>query len=145
MTALVIDASVALKWVLTEAGSDTAISLLTREPDLLIPDFWLNEAANVTWLWARRGLLTPDEAKAAFDNVRDLIEPTPTAKLRLHDVALEIGLTIGHSPYDTLYVAFALAMGAKRLVVADAAFLTATRRHPDPRVATMVHPLSHWL
>jgi hypothetical protein len=57
--------------------------------------------------------------------LRAQVEPTPTAELSLHDVALEIGLTVNHSTYDTLYVAFALAMGAERVVVADGPFVTA--------------------
>jgi hypothetical protein len=64
--------------------------------------------------------------------LRAQVEPTPTAELSLHDVALEIGLTVNHSTYDTLYVAFALAMGAERVVVADGPFVTAMQTHPDP-------------
>jgi predicted nucleic acid-binding protein len=33
--------------------------------------------------------------------------------LEPHDVALDIGLAINHSTYDTLYVAFAVAIGPK--------------------------------
>lgn len=42
---LVVDASVALKWVLPDSA--TALELLCSDEDLLLPDFWLNEAANV--------------------------------------------------------------------------------------------------
>lgn len=88
------------------AGSDA---------DLLVPDFWLNEACNVFWLQVRRKLFTPDEAREALALLRAQVEPTPPVELGLHDIALEIGLAINHSTYDTLYVAFALVVGRRRL------------------------------
>ncbi len=45
--------------------------------------------------------------------LRAQVPPTPTGNLEPHDVALDIGLAINHSTYDTLYVAFAVAMGPK--------------------------------
>ena len=42
---IVIDASVALKWVLEEAGLDAADALLDQ--DLIAPSLWLVEAANL--------------------------------------------------------------------------------------------------
>jgi predicted nucleic acid-binding protein len=122
---LVVDASVGLKWVLQEADSSLAERLARSDVDLLVPDFWLNEACNVLWLQVRRKLFTPSEAREALALLRAQVEPTPTAELSLHDVALEIGLAINHSTYDILYVAFALAMGAERVVVADGPFVTA--------------------
>lgn len=142
--ALVVDASVGLKWVLPEADSDLAQLLACREPDLLVPDFWLNEACNVLWLQVRRKLFTPDEAREALALLRAQLEPTPTADLGLHEVALEIGLAVNHSTYDTLYIAFALATGAEKVIVADGPFVTAMRTHPDPAVAGMLLPLATW-
>ena len=110
---LVVDASVGLKWVLQEADSPLAERLARSDVDLLVPDFWLHEACNVLWLQVRRKLFTPNEAREALALLRAQVEPTPTADLGLHDIALEIGLTVNHSTYDTLYVAFALAMGRR--------------------------------
>jgi predicted nucleic acid-binding protein len=141
---LVVDASVGLKWVLQEADSKLAERLARCEADLLVPDFWLNEACNVLWLQVRRKLFTPDEAREALALLRAQVEPTPTAELGLHDIALEIGLAVNHSTYDTLYVAFALAMGAEKVVVADGSFVTAMQRHPDPVLARILLPLATW-
>ena len=91
---LVVDASVGLKWVLQEADSRLAERLARSEVDLLVPDFWLHEACNVLWLRVRRKLFTPNEAREALALLRAQVEPTPTAELSLHDVALEIGLTL---------------------------------------------------
>ncbi len=141
---LVIDASVALKWVLDEPDSHFAEALVRSSEDLLVPDFWLGEATNVLWLQVRRKLMTAQEAREGLALLRAQIEPTPTADLDLHDVALEIGLAINHSPYDTLYVAFALAMGAAAVVVADGSFVKSMRNHPDPVLAGMLLPLGDW-
>jgi predicted nucleic acid-binding protein len=141
---LVVDASVGLKWVLQEADSPLAERLVRSDVDLLVPDFWLHEACNVLWLQVRRKLFTPNEAREALALLRAQVEPTPTAELSLHDVALEIGLTVNHSTYDTLYVAFALAMGAERVVVADGPFVTAMQTHPDATLAGILLPLAAW-
>jgi hypothetical protein len=62
----------------------------------------------------------------------------------LHEIALEIGMAVNHSTYDTLYLAFAIAMGARGLVVSDARFVRAMRSHPDPGLAAMLTPLDEW-
>ena len=142
--ALVVDASVGLKWVLQEPDSPLAERLVRSDADLLVPDFWLNEACNVLWLQVRRKLFTLDEAREALALLRAQVEPTPTADLGLHDIALEIGLAVNHSTYDTLYVAFALAMGAEKVVVADGPFVTAMQRHPDPTLARILLSLTAW-
>jgi predicted nucleic acid-binding protein len=93
---LVVDASVALKWVLQEPDSHFAEALLRTEPDLLIPDFWLGEATNVLWLQVRRKLLTPDEAREGLALLRTQVPPTSTADMDLHEIALEIGMAVNH-------------------------------------------------
>jgi predicted nucleic acid-binding protein len=142
--ALVVDASVGLKWVLQERDSHLAKALVRREPNLLVPDFWLNEATNVLWLQVRKRLFTPEEAREGLSLLRAQVEPVPTAEMRLHDVALDIGIAINHSTYDTLYLAFAIAAGATAVVVADGPFVRAIRSHPDPALSAMVLPLDAW-
>ena len=92
----------------------------------------------------RRKLLTPDEAREGLALLQAQLAPTPTAGMGLHDVALDIGLAISQSTYDTLYVAFALAMGAANVVVADGPFANAMARHTDPVLAGMLLPLGDW-
>ncbi len=141
---LVIDASVGLKWVLQEPDSHLARALAVSNETLLVPDFWLNEACNVLWLQVRKNLFTPAEAREGFALLRAQVEPTPTASLRLHDVALELGLAINHSTYDTLHVAFAIAMAADHVGVADGPFVRAMQTHPDPALTGMLLPLGEW-
>jgi len=142
--ALVVDASVGLKWVLPERDSHMAQALAVSGEVLLVPDFWLGEVTNVLWLQVRRGIFTPDEAREGLALLRAQVEPTPTAGLDLHDVALEIGLAVNHSTYDTLYLAFAIAVGARGVVVSDAPFVRDMQRHPDQALAAMLVPLDVW-
>jgi len=142
--AMVADASVGAKWVLPEPDSHLALALAISDTTLLMPDFWLNEACNLLWLQVRKQVFTPDEAREGLALLRAQVEPTPTAALGLHDVALEIGLATNHAIYDTLYVAFAIAMGAQNPVVADGRLVREMRMHPDPVVSRMVLPLGQW-
>jgi predicted nucleic acid-binding protein len=142
--AFVVDASVGLKWVLDEPDSEMAAALVRIEPDLFVPDFWLNEVTNVLWLQVRRKLFTPDEAREGLALLRAQIEPTPTGDMRLHEVALDIGIAIDHSTYDTLYLAFAVAMGASAVVTADGTFVRSIQAHPDASLSAMVLPLDFW-
>ena len=141
---LVVDASVGLKWVLDEPDSHLAEVLATGDEELLVPDFWLGEACNVCWLQVRRRIWTPAEAREAFSLLRALVPATPTADLDLHGVALDLGLAADHSTYDTLYLAFAIATGARAVIAADRAFVRDMARHADPVLASMVIPLDAW-
>lgn len=142
--ALVVDASVGLKWVLREPDSSIAQALAQSDERLLMPDFWLGEAANVCWVQVRRGVWGAAQAREALDLLRGLVPVTPTGALGLHDLALDIALAVNHSVYDTLYVAFAIAMGARGVVVADGPFLAAMRRHADPEIAGLLVSLDEW-
>ena len=84
------------------------------------------------------------EAREGLALLRALVPPTPTGALDLHDVALDIGMAVNHSTYDTLYLAFAIAMDARGVVVADGPFVRDMARHPDPVLAGMLIPLSEW-
>ncbi len=62
MTALVVDASVAIKWVVQEAGTPEALAL--RKATLLAPDLLVLECANILWKKHKLGQLTVGEASA---------------------------------------------------------------------------------
>ena len=61
----VIDASVALKWVLAEDASDRALALLAKDA-LAAPELFWIECANVLWAKARRGQINGAQARAAL-------------------------------------------------------------------------------
>ncbi len=140
---LVVDASVALKWAIRGADSAVAFELLASET-LMLPDFWLNEATNALWVQAWRGLMSAEDVRDGLTLLKERVPSTVTAAMDLHASALEIALEVGCSPYDTLYAAFALAIGADHVIAADRPFLAALRRHPDPAVARLPLDLRDW-
>ena len=141
---LVVDASVALKWVLDEPDSHLAITMAQTESNLLIPDFWLEEATNVLWHRVQRKMLAPDDAREFLVVLRGMLPPFPTGDMALHDVALSIGIEARHSTYDTRYVAFAVAMGASGVISADPSFIRDMRTHSDPVLAGLPVALHDW-
>ena len=115
MTSLIVDASVAAKWLLTEADSDKAASLFRAWTDrritLLAPTILPAEVANALWKRAVRGLVPASDALRLHREFRDLDIPLhPIAELV--DEALDLALRFRHSVYDGLYLALGRQVGA---------------------------------
>ena len=105
MTRLVVDASVAVKWVLKEAESDSARRIVDQA-ELLAPDLLWAELGNVLWRRQRSGDLSLMDARGMLLTLRDF--PVQTHSMfPLLPLALEIALAIGHSIYDCIYLALA--------------------------------------
>jgi predicted nucleic acid-binding protein len=102
---IVIDASVALKWVLDEPGKEAADALLDEE--LIAPALWLVEAANALWKRVQRGEISADEAK---ERLAELYNAPMTTTAIEDDLpaAAELANTLGHPVYDCLYLAAAI-------------------------------------
>ena len=124
---LTIDASVALKWVLAEEGSDRALALVGAAA-LVAPDFLMLECANVLAQQVRRKLLTADQADFF---VRELgaVDVRLVSSASLVPQAHRLAVALQQSVYDSLYLAVALAEGAT-LVTADNRFADAAMGHP---------------
>jgi predicted nucleic acid-binding protein len=118
--ALVIDASIAVKWVVEETGTADALSL-RRQARLIAPDLLLAECANILWKKVRRDELSKDEALLAARLLQGAdIELLPTRSLL--EAATSIAIGLDHPAYDCVYVALAAANNC-RFVTADQRFL----------------------
>jgi predicted nucleic acid-binding protein len=117
---IVVDASVALKWVLSEVGSDAAIALQSSS-NLIAPDIWLAEAANTLWRYVLRKEFQYSEAEARLMKLRNA--PVTTVE---NDVqaALKIASQLSHPIYDCLYLALAVRQDTY-VVTADRRFVAA--------------------
>lgn len=123
---VVVDASVAIKWVLEEEGSVAARRLLDHEL-LIAPDLLILECANVLWTAARRGRLTTERAATALAGIRAL--PVQLLPISDHvDSAQALAFALPHPVCDCLYLAVALAQ-RNTLVTADGSFVEAVHRH----------------
>jgi predicted nucleic acid-binding protein len=131
---LVIDASIAIKWVVQETGTDEA--LLLRRHRLVAPDLIVAECANVLWKKTVRGELLPEEASAAAQLLeRADLELAPMRGLL--SGATNWAIRLNHPAYDCLYLALA-DREAIAFVSADIGFVGKVRQAPGaPEVLTL--------
>ena len=133
----VIDASVAVKWVLNEPGRDESLLLLdayeSARVTLIAPSLLYAEVASVLSKRSRRKQLTTEQAREAF---RHFEVRTPVlVEIQEHmPSALELSLAHQLALYDCLYLALAIETGGD-LITADERFHRATfREYPFVRL-----------
>ena len=133
METLIVDASIAIKWVVQEEGTQAALDLRPRfrfaSPELLIP-----EAANILWKKTQRGDLTSDEAILAAR----LLEHSGVTFLSMTGLlerSARLAIELSHPAYDCAYLAAALQMGT-RFVTADRRLLRVIAQHAPHRLAS---------
>lgn len=123
---IVIDASVALKWVIPEQDSGAAEAL--RGNDLIAPSLWLTEAANALWRYVSAGQLNAEQAARRFAELAGA--PVAAITIEAHiAAALKIAVELRHPVYDCLYLAVALAHDT-HVVTADRRFAAAAALPP---------------
>jgi predicted nucleic acid-binding protein len=122
---IVVDASVAVKWVIAEEHSALADALSDRQ--MSAPSLLLIECANALLRRVRAGDIL---ARAVPDKVRALrLAPVRLVPTERHlEGAVALATQLRHSLYDCLYLALALDERAP-LVTADQRFVEAVWRH----------------
>jgi predicted nucleic acid-binding protein len=116
----VIDASIAVKWVVEEEGTEKALALRGRSK-FIAPELLVAECANIFWKKRQRGELSQDEALFAARLLQASdVELLPTRALL--ESATRIAIELDHPAYDCLYVALAIERDC-RFVTADGRFL----------------------
>lgn len=126
MSTLIVDASVALKFVTEEPGSEAAAAIVAGAESLVAPRWLLMECGNGLVRKVLRDGLPRERAIASFAAL-----PTFFAKLHATDHLLEetfeMGMRLGHAPYDCLYLVLALREDAP-MITADNGFAKSARR-----------------
>lgn len=116
MTALVIDASIAVKWVIEEDGTPEAL-ILRQKAKLIAPELLVTECDNVLWKKVQRAELSKEAARLAARLLQGAdIELLPTRSLL--EAATRIAIDLDHPAYDCLYLALAIGHGCQ-FVTAD--------------------------
>jgi predicted nucleic acid-binding protein len=122
---LVIDASVASKWVLPEADSERAAALRGTE-SLIAPSLVAAEIGNALWKSEmRRDIPTVDAGHMLRIAVAHFEQLVPTEELAA--AALRFALDLRHPIYDCFYLALA-EREAATLVTADARLLAVAKK-----------------
>ena len=114
---LTVDASIVVKWYVSENYSEEARLLLAHRLERYAPDILLAECANTFWKKARRREI--DDPRRYFQEIpkfQEVIEFFSVADLI--ERAAQIAVQIDHPVYDCLYVACAEATGSM-LITAD--------------------------
>jgi len=115
---IVVDASIAFKWLVTEADSEAAVSLLQNH-NVVAPDVLLAECRNAALTHVRRGTISIEQAKQAERDLEALqLRTLPSVPFLTH--AFTLALDLGHPIYDCIYLAAA--------ITTDRIFVTADER-----------------
>jgi predicted nucleic acid-binding protein len=115
---LIVDASVALKWFLTdEPDADRALAIVRDEALLAAPDLLVAEVCNAAWRFTRLGRISRAQLDAIASTLPRLFDPLVSAA-ELAPRAVSIAGQLDHPLYDCLYLALA-ELEAAVLVTAD--------------------------
>ena len=137
MKVAVVDASVAIKWVVEEEFSDQAGTLLTGTT-LCAPAHWQAETVNAIWGRVHRGKLSAaDGRERASTLISAPVEAVPLAGLL--DQAFHLAVALRLTVYDSLYVALAKVRSIP-LVSDDRRLLR--RMMAEPTLAALTRPLA---
>ena len=119
----VVDASVAVKWLVAEDEADVAEELATGGHDLHAPRLMASEVANALWRKARTGEIERRASGILLADVQDMPVRWGADEILSADAA-RLALALDHPIYDCVYLALAHRIGA-RVVTADRRFVTA--------------------
>jgi predicted nucleic acid-binding protein len=126
---LIVDASVAVKWVIPESGSTAAAALREHDSHLIAPSLAIAEIGNVLWKKTLRNEIDRDAAVSALRlAVSHLAEFFPLDNIR--EAALELAVELRHPIYNCFYLALAQRERCA-LITADTKLLAAAKALKD--------------
>lgn len=101
---VVVDASVAVKWVADEDGSAQARALYLDE-ECIAPSLIFAEIGSAMWKKQRRKLVTERQALAAVEALPERLQTCDLPELSHR--AAELAIHLDHPIYDCFYLALA--------------------------------------
>jgi predicted nucleic acid-binding protein len=134
---LVVDASVAVKWLVYEPDTDKAEALLelcrVGKYQPVAPELLVAEVGSVLWKRVRQGNMDAGQAElqlGRFIRIRPVLKPL----LDLVGQALKLALIHQHSIYDCLYVALALEAQCELVTADEKVFRTFSPSYPNVKL-----------
>ena len=125
MKTLVIDASIAIKWVIEEDGTPLALAL-RQKAKLIAPDLLVPECANILWKKVQRNELVKEEALFAARLLQSAeVELLPMRSL--FEATTRMSIEVDHPAYDCIYLALAIESSCQ-FVTADEQLLRKLQR-----------------
>lgn len=130
-----IDASIAVKWVIEETGTNEALALRSRAR-LIAPDLLVAECANILWKKTRINELGTDEALFAARLLAGAEMELVPMRL-LFAPATRLAIALDHPAYDCVYIALAIERDCP-FVTADERLLRKLRHGKERALANRV-------
>jgi predicted nucleic acid-binding protein len=124
---IVVDANVAIKWIIRQPLRERALAVLTRRDTLVAPGLFVAEITTAIWQYVRAGQIGTEQARHGLSAALGQIVLAEDDS-ELAERALEIGLELGHAPYDCFYLVLAIRK--------DAPFVTADKRFVNRLAST---------
>lgn len=126
MKRYVVDASVAVKWLIPEEHSEQAMKLLEdwfkEDMELNAPSWLKLEVTNALTKYVKRQIIDAEKAHEGFEIFRSIELNYVEEDWPLIDDALKSSTSIGLSMYDAIYYTLARRMKAT-LITADVEFI----------------------
>lgn len=124
---IVVDASLAVKWFLPEAGADAAALVLLGDKAIIGPDMLAIEVHATLVRGANMVKSNRQEAESAIKRFQNMIESNDVQLIRSTPRQIErsagLAIELGHPLKDCIYLALAMELDCE-LVTCDAKFAT---------------------
>lgn len=128
MNPIVIDTSVAIKWLADEPGTDQALALLRRIDFFYVPDFFLVEMDAVLTKKIRKRELEQQEASYLREEVRKLPFQL-IAYENISEYAFDLAASLPVTLYDAMFLSVAIHNDSC-MITADQRFYNGLQNTP---------------
>jgi predicted nucleic acid-binding protein len=136
---IVVDANVAIKWVVEQPHFERAREIVAKGVSLLVPGMFVAEVTSTLGSYARSKTITEGQAQDGLRSILDQISLFEQ-DTNLAEEALSKGSELNYPPYDCFYLVLAIRRGVP-FVTADSRFIN--RLAATPYKAHVVH-LADW-
>lgn len=112
----VLDASAAIEILLSRSRSGELKKYLLESGEVVSPELFKAEIANVLWRYVRSGLLAQDKANILLGLGLELVDDYIDMKENITE-SLNEAVRLDHPVYDMLYLTLARRRGARLLTL----------------------------